>query len=314
MFTRTPRSSSSARVGRALLGAALGVALAVTSITTASAATRHDSAVGHATENLGTRQVQEDLAGMGYLPYSGVDGVVGPVTQTAIEHLQDDACLSVDGIAGPRTDDALHARVAAIQGALRVGRTGVFSGSTQRQVAAWQRAHGLPATGQASAATMARMGIARVGAACQLPPANSKAGRIVRTARSQIGVLAVSNSDYCLRVKRPYDICAEWCAAFATWVWRSSGDNIPFETYVPDVWKWAAAHGRLKALSTAAPGDLIIFGTPSYRYHIGVVTRVSKGYVWVMAGDTGNPQTGQMGAWEKTFPLSSSIFSRVVSV
>lgn len=55
----------------------------------------------------GTRELQEKLASLGYLPASGVDGIAGYQTQQAVMAFQSWEGLDRDGVAGPATKAAL---------------------------------------------------------------------------------------------------------------------------------------------------------------------------------------------------------------
>jgi hypothetical protein len=56
-------------------------------------------------------QLQRALAAAGY-QVGTIDGDYGPATKAAVQELQQDEGLKVDGIAGPETLDALRAKVA----------------------------------------------------------------------------------------------------------------------------------------------------------------------------------------------------------
>ncbi|MDT4983408.1 MAG: hypothetical protein QOF95_898 [Pseudonocardiales bacterium] len=116
-----------------------------------------------------TTQLQWDLAGMAYLPFSGIDGATGPATTAATKAFQSDACLTADGIDGPQTDAALSAKVKQVQGAAGTTQDGAFGAGTKSAVQAWQSAHGLTADGAAGPATMSAMGITR--SSCAAPSA-----------------------------------------------------------------------------------------------------------------------------------------------
>lgn len=108
-----------------------------------------------------SRQVQWDLAGLGYLPWSGIDGADGPQTKGAVRSFQSDRCLAVDRVAGPQTDGAPSSAVSSVQGKVGATRDGAFGPKTKSAVIAWQRAHKLTADGQAGPATMKAMGVTR---------------------------------------------------------------------------------------------------------------------------------------------------------
>ena len=85
-----------------------------------------------------TTQLQWDLAGMGYLPFSGIDGAAGPQTTAATKAFQSDACLAADGSDGPQTDAALSAKVKQVQVQAAAGATqdGAFGAGTKSAVQA----------------------------------------------------------------------------------------------------------------------------------------------------------------------------------
>ncbi|MBO0703270.1 MAG: peptidoglycan-binding protein, partial [Candidatus Dormibacteraeota bacterium] len=131
-----------------------------------------------ATRTLGTSQVQWDLAGLGYLSWSGVDGVYGPITTGAVKTFQSNVCITVDGIAGPQTDAALSNVVQAVQARAGATQDGLYGPQTKAAVEAYQRAHGLQVDGQAGPVTMGSMGIVRVHS-CGNPAPQPKPARPV---------------------------------------------------------------------------------------------------------------------------------------
>lgn len=288
--------------GSKLLGMAVAVLLGVASVAgTAHAATSADVSLA-----------QRDLNGLAY-DAGAVDGVAGSQTQAATSSFQADRCLSVDGILGPQTLGGLESVVEAVQSKAGTTADGDYGANTLAAVKQYQSSHGLASDGVAGPDTMKSMGIARQVASCH--SGGGTAGGIVRIARSQIGTTD-DQTDYCVPGK-PYNICGEWCAAFATWTWRDAGVSIPFITYVPDVYNWAVANGRwTENLAAAHPGDMIIFGTATDRYHIGIVTAVSGGTVKVTSGDTSeySDGSGPRGVWEKSYSLSHSVFYGLVTI
>ncbi|GAB2978317.1 peptidoglycan-binding protein [Nocardioides montaniterrae] len=110
---------------------------------------------------LSTRQVQLNLAGLGYLSYADVDGAAGPTTSGAVKAFQKVRCMDADGAAGPRTGDQLVAVMKQVQAKVGVTADGLNGSGTKAAIIAWQRAHGLTGDGMAGPATFRAMGIAR---------------------------------------------------------------------------------------------------------------------------------------------------------
>jgi hypothetical protein len=256
------------------------------------------------------RLAQTDLNGLAYTAGT-VDGVVGPQTTSATRAFQSDRCLAVDGSIGPETLGGLKAVVEAVQTAAGVTPDGNYAAGTTTAVRAYQTAHALDADGIAGPNTMAAMGIDRLVPSCH--SASGLGAAIVNIAMGEVGTREGSGN--CVPGK-PYSICAEWCAAFATWVWRTAGVNIPAYVYVPDIYTWAVNHDKwygTSQLGLAQPGYLIIFGTATNRYHVGIVDHVSGSTVYVISGNTSNPNnSSQQGVYEHTYPLSGSKFYGLV--
>ncbi len=256
-------------------------------------------------------EAQTDLNGLAY-DSGTVDGVEGPQTEAAAESFQADRCLSVDGAIGPQTLGELETVVKLVQTKAGVATVdGDYASSTVTAVKTYQSAHSLTVDGIAGADTMKSMGIERLVASCH--DVNALRQQIVSVAESQVGTRADSGN--CVPGK-PYSICADWCAAFATWVWRDAGASIPSMTYVPNVYDWAVSHGAwygTSQLHSALPGDMIIFGSATNRYHIGIVDQVSGSTVHVISGNTSNPSnSSQIGVYNKSYSLSSSVFYGLV--
>lgn len=123
-----------------------------------------------ATRAIGTTQVQWDLAGLGYLSWSGIDGVYGPVTTAAVKTFQSNQCIAVDGIAGPVTDSHFSAVVRAVQAKAGATQDGLYGPLTKAAVERYQGAHGLSVDGIAGPNTMRSMGITRVHSCGGTPP------------------------------------------------------------------------------------------------------------------------------------------------
>jgi peptidoglycan hydrolase-like protein with peptidoglycan-binding domain len=133
---------------------------------------------------LRVRALQRRLRALGHRP-GPVDGLYGPRTKAAVEHLQREGGLSVDGIAGPQTRRLLNPdapplapgagygqrggspQVRELQRRLRAQRSGpgpvdgIYGPRTEAAVERFQRSAGEPATGVLSRATA--VALARTG-------------------------------------------------------------------------------------------------------------------------------------------------------
>lgn len=295
-----------------LVGPQSAMAAAASTAATTAASTVAATTVAPALSTDDIKLAQRDLDGLDYNA-GGVDGIAGSQTQTATTAFQSDRCLQVDGVLGTQTLTELKSVVGAVQAAAGMTPDGDYAAATTAAVKTYQSAHGLEVDGIAGPATMAAMGIDRQVASCHTPSALG--AQVVSIASAEIGTRA--DSSKCVPGK-PYNICADWCAAFATWVWRQAGIDIPFMTYVPSVYDWAVSNHRwlgTSQLGSAMPGYLIIFGTATNRYHIGIVDHVSGGTVWVISGNTTNPaNSSQWGVYDKQYALSGSVFYGLVTL
>ncbi|MFE2323019.1 peptidoglycan-binding protein [Streptomyces sp. NPDC059385] len=229
--------------------------------------------------------LQRNLAGLGYLPLTGVDGAYGPRTKNAVLSFQSDNDLEVDGIAGPQTKGALTAKVKQVQAAASTPADGDYGNNTLDAVRNYQRSHNLEVDGIAGPRTMEAMGIAREiggsgpgggasGGSPTVPPlSGSVRDKIIQAARSQIGV--EEWGDNC----NPYGRCEAWCAHFASWAWEQAGINF-HSSFSGDFYYYGRDHGTLRTdLRNAAPkpGDVILFGSgpanTSTSVHVGVIEK-----------------------------------------
>ncbi|MER8046010.1 peptidoglycan-binding protein [Streptomyces sp. NPDC094032] len=108
-----------------------------------------------------TTWLQRNLAGIGYLSASAVDGVYGTQTRTAVRSFQHDNGLAEDGDYGSRTELALHNKVKEVQRKAGATADGAYGDATKAKVTAWQQANGLSADGITGPATMDAMRVAR---------------------------------------------------------------------------------------------------------------------------------------------------------
>ncbi|MBT2471844.1 peptidoglycan-binding protein [Streptomyces sp. ISL-66] len=234
-----------------------------------------------------TRLLQRNLAGLGYLPLSGVDGAYGPITKNAVLSFQSDNDIEVDGIAGPQTNGTLAAKVKQVQSAANTGADGDYGPATLTAVRNYQTAHHLDVDGIAGPQTMAAMGITREigtttpggqpsGGTPSLPPlSGSVREKTVQAAQHELdrGVHEWGNN--C----NPYGPCEAWCAHFASWTWQQAG--IKYHTaFTGDFYYYGRDHGTLRTdvrNSNPQPGDVVLFGTgpgsTSTSTHVGVVER-----------------------------------------
>ncbi|WP_040790310.1 C40 family peptidase [Nocardia paucivorans] len=128
-------------------------------------------------------------------------------------------------------------------------------------------------------------------------PGNGTPNDIVTKAQEQLalGVHEVGNNTVVYRdgTLAPYNINDAWCASFSTWVWKTAGYNIKWtnKNYVPAIWNDAKSQGWAGHVSTAQPGDMIIFdwqgdGNPD---HVGIVEAVdATGRIHTIEGNSSN--------------------------
>jgi len=113
---------------------------------------------------------------------------------------------------------------------------------------------------------------------------------IVDVARGEIG--ASEANRLCLK----YGPCLDynWCAMFATWVWRTAGmDGVPTSWVARELGQWGVQNGLFKQRSGAGagnpqPGDWAIYGPPDGQTggHVSVVTAVySDGRIRTVDGN-----------------------------
>jgi hypothetical protein len=108
-------------------------------------------------------------------------------------------------------------------------------------------------------------------------PEAASSSQIVKVAESQIGQGENPPGSDCTI----YGPCEEWCALFASWVWKHAGVPLPGSTavygYSGSLYTWAKEHGgrALAATATPAPGDAVFYGSgPTDSAHVGIVQRV----------------------------------------
>src|SRR5436305_2158886 len=168
--------------------------------------------------------------------------------------------------------------------------TGRFQSGTERAVRRFRRDRKLIVTGAVDVRTAATL--RQVLAVPTLPPSTGSdvRSKIVAIARSQLGQGEHPSGSNCTK----FGPCEEWCADFATWVWRQAGvGNIGRIAWVPDLPLWGRRHGSWKPgyNNNPQPGDMVIFSG----LHVGLVERVTAGTITIIAGNTSTNNVARRG-------------------
>jgi hypothetical protein len=99
--------------------------------------------------------------------------------------------------------------------------------------------------------------------------------RISELAAGQLGVGERPRGSGCT----VYGPCEEWCALFATWVWRKAGVPVPLLAFSGDIYTWAQRRGlAYPPDTTPQPGWVALFGSgpadPATSQHAAIVDAV----------------------------------------
>ncbi|MFE3443456.1 CHAP domain-containing protein [Nocardia sp. NPDC059180] len=111
----------------------------------------------------------------------------------------------------------------------------------------------------------------------------------IELAKSEVGTSEVGRSNHV--PGKEYNINDAWCSSFATWLWEKAGitgDRKAYwgnENLVSNVWAKAQGKGLAGNISTAQPGDLIVWG---HQNHIGMVVARNGNSVTVVEGNAGD--------------------------
>ena len=185
--------------------------------------------------------------------------------------------------------------VRSVQSSLRLAGyrlpvNGSFGPVTERAVRRFQRDRRLPVTGLVDGRTAAEL--RQVIAVPKLPPSTGSdvRSRIVAIARSQLGQGEHPPGSNCTK----FGPCEEWCADFATWVWRQAGvAGIGRIAWVPNLPAWGRSRRSWKPgySNDPQPGDMVIFSG----LHVGLVERVTAGTITIIAGNTSTNNVARRG-------------------
>ncbi|NEW40998.1 CHAP domain-containing protein [Nocardia cyriacigeorgica] len=137
----------------------------------------------------------------------------------------------------------------------------------------------------------------------------------ITLAISEVGTREDGSSNYV--PGKEYDIYdiygrdGAWCSSFATWLWEKAGITPSAKSFwrgnqknsVSSVWAQAGQKGLHGKISTAQPGDLIVWG---HQNHIGMVVARNGNSVTVVEGNAGN------AVQKNTYDLSRGGFAGVI--
>ena len=171
-----------------------------------------------------------------------------------------------------------------------VPQSGRFQSGTVKAVRRFQHDRKLAMTGMVDARTAAMLRYVLA-----VPPLPSNTGtdlrsKIVAIAEGQLGQGERPRGSNCTK----FGPCEEWCADFATWVWRQAGvSGIGRIAWVPDLPLWGKRHHTWKPgyRNNPQPGDMVIFSG----LHVGLVERVTASTITIIAGNTSTNNVARRG-------------------
>jgi hypothetical protein len=151
--------------------------------------------------------------------------------------------------------------------------------------------------------------------------ASSPGSEIVSIAESQIGYQDTPTGSYCNPYTAHWDAgtssscgkgksAEEWCADFASWVWRQAGVPFTYGYGSSDInagavsfYQWGVANGTWHAAGsgyTPQPGDVVVYGlntpTDTTADHVAIVTGGTTKDPDVIDGDWWNSGNGSVAA------------------
>jgi cell wall-associated NlpC family hydrolase len=250
--------------------ARVAAALALTSLAAPGVAAAGAGDLSIGSSGAAVRHVQAKLG-------VAVDGEFGPQTLAAVRAFQRSHGLPVTGLVGPLTRAALGetasaptattstARIREVQRRLGVTADGVVGPHTRAAIRAFQAAHGLAASGELDAGTLAAV----LGGAtttpssgtttdASTPAASGDAQAAVQAALSKVG----ASYSYGAAGPSSFD-----CSGLVMWAFHQVGVSLPHSSY--------AQYGLGEPVSADAiqAGDLVFFNTAgSGASDVGIAT------------------------------------------
>jgi len=118
------------------------------------------------------------------------------------------------------------------------------------------------------------------------------ADAIVKIAKSQVGYRGKPGGGAGKHDCTKYDACQQWCAYFVTWVYKQAGYDIPSIGNAQETLNWFKIHGHyvFQDVSSAAPGDIIVWDRGGKKGHIAIIVENNKpnSTLTIIEGNTGN--------------------------
>jgi len=126
----------------------------------------------------------------------------------------------------------------------------------------------------------------------QKPKINPTGNKIADIALGEVGYQGSPGGGKGKRDCTKYDACAQWCAYFATWVYRQAGYKIPSFGSSRATLNWFENNGHpvFKDPSQAGAGDIVVWANGPDTGHIGIVVSndPSSKTIGVVEGNTTN--------------------------
>lgn len=261
------------------------------------------------------RRLQQRLSVLGYnLGPSGADGDFGQATYNAVVAFQSSHGLSVDGVVGSETWNALFGtasyellRIGSKGEAVRrlqqmlislgynlgsSGADGDFGQATYNAVVAFQSSHGLSIDGIVGSETWNAL----YGFGSTTSPIVGCAGvkKFLEVAKHEADIAYKESYDNMTKYGAWYkNNGVAWCAIFVSWCANQAGilnGIVPRYSWCENAVNWYCERGRYRRRTsgyTPLPGDIIFYNDGNSYYHTGIVEYVSSGKVHTIEGNAG---------------------------